>query len=179
MPDTWAWANSGAGSDYIMDLLAPYLRISKRCGRGGTRNDCFGDNTYNTLNPSVNWLNGNPSNTRSYSSTRLDNGFMIWILSDKPSCTGIVGTRKALMSYCGAIGVDINGLKPPNVFGKDTFYFHLTKYGVVPMGVKDDTSYPFSTHCNLSSTNTRNGYACTAWVIAKGNMDYLKHDISW
>jgi hypothetical protein len=77
------------------------------------------------------------------------------------------------------IGVDLNGFKKPNQLGRDTFYFFLTKYGVVPMGIKDDTFFPLQSYCRISGTTTQNGYACAAWVLAKDNMDYLHKDVNW
>lgn len=68
--------------------------------------------------------------------------------------------------------VDINGDKGPNTIGKDLFAFYITKYGVVPQGIYGDTSQPLST-CRST------GFACTAWVIKNGNMDYLRKDVSW
>ena len=71
--------------------------------------------------------------------------------------------------------------KPPNATGKDVFWFVLTKYGLVPGGLAEETgSSTFDNRCNLEKTGTMNGYGCTAWVIYNENMDYLKcNDLSW
>jgi hypothetical protein len=70
--------------------------------------------------------------------------------------------------------VDINGRKKPNKWGRDVFIFHITKYGVIPAGTKEETLYPTS-GCNTENT----GWGCAAWVVAKDNMDYLKDRVSW
>ena len=175
-PETWKWVNSGAGSEDIMNILAPHLRIMNRCGAGGSKDKCFGNVTYKTLNPTVNWA-VNPSTYQGYSASRLDNGFVFWILS-RGNCNINEGAGKQ-QYICANIGVDINGYKKPNALGKDTFYFYITKYGVVPIGTKGATLFPLDTYCKLSSTTDRNGYACTAWIITNGNMDYLHGDVSW
>ncbi len=78
---------------------------------------------------------------------------------------------------CGEIWVDINGHKRPNVVGKDLFIFNYTKDKIVMYGEKAVTeNYLKRTTCNLKSY----GYACTAWVILKENLDYLHcDDLSW
>ena len=50
---------------------------------------------------------------------------------------------------------------------------YITKNGVVPAGTLEETNIH-----TLSTCKTYGG-GCTAWVIAKGNMDYLRKDVSW
>ena len=70
---------------------------------------------------------------------------------------------------------DINGIKEPNQLSKDTFIFLIRKDKVLPSGVP--SASPFNTYCKLEPGN--GGYGCTAWVIYKGNMDYLHCDLTW
>lgn len=176
-PDTWDWgaAYSFASNDKIMSILAPYLKIIKRCGAQG---GCFSGDTYKTLNKNVSWWGPNNSGY-GYSSAQLPNGLAFWIFTQGNGCTTNRGTTKELGSVCGYAGVDLNGFKKPNQLGRDIFYFYLTKYNVIPMGTKDDNFYTLSNHCKTSGTDLHNGYACTAWILAKDNMDYLKHNVSW
>ncbi len=53
-PDTWNWGTGGdsASADKLIDYLAPYLKITKRCGG---QSGCFSPDTYKTLNKKVNW----------------------------------------------------------------------------------------------------------------------------
>ena len=83
-----------------------------------------------------------------------------------------IGNNENLKNILGDLHVDINGAKGPNVIGKDVFEFYITKNGILPAGVEGDNIFPLST-CKVT------GPACTAWIIAKGNMDYLRKDISW
>jgi hypothetical protein len=47
------------------------------------------------------------------------------------------------------------------------------------MGTKDETMITLTNQCKTSSQDQYNGYACTAWILAKDNMDYLHRDVSW
>ncbi len=84
----------------------------------------------------------------------------------------------ALAYTAGIIYYDINGIKPPNTYGKDFFFFYLTNQNIMPCGTEDETLYTFNNNC----VNVRNqaGVGCTAWVIFNENMDYLHcDDLSW
>lgn len=73
---------------------------------------------------------------------------------------------------CGDFAIDINGVKnPPNAFGKDIFYFSITAENILPMGLIAKTV--MESGCNLNSSDSSNGYACTRWIIQNKNMDYL------
>ena len=166
-------------STELFEYFKPYLKISKICGTKGN-SDCFYKGEYTTLNPSVpwSWKNFTPNEKTNYYKVVMSNGVSVWFSGDSVNCGTKLG-KKPYDAVCGAIGVDLNGVKKPNRLGVDTFYFRVTKYGNYPMEV-DNVGYGNLNHfCKLSSTEKTNGYACTAWVIIKGNMDYLKHDISW
>jgi prepilin-type N-terminal cleavage/methylation domain-containing protein len=176
-PDTWDWGTSynSASSDKIISYLAPYLKINKRCGTVG---GCFSSDQYKTLNKNINWASPNATNG-GYASAQLSNGLAFWVNTQGSGCTTDRGVTKGLSSICGNIGVDLNGYKKPNQLGRDTFYFYLTKYNVIPMGTKDETMITLTNQCKTSSQDQYNGYACTAWILAKDNMDYLHRDVSW
>lgn len=77
------------------------------------------------------------------------------------------------------IFIDINGIKGPNTFGKDFFDFYLdptdSRFLLIPGGTLT-SSNPFDSNCNSNST----GWGCTAWVVHKGNMEYLRcDDLKW
>ena len=72
------------------------------------------------------------------------------------------------------IHYDINGIKPPNTYGKDIFIFYLTENSIIPCGTTNETTFTFVDCFN------GHGYACTAWVIYNENLDYLHcKDLSW
>ena len=88
------------------------------------------------------------------------------------SCFARKGLRNVLAVY-----------RAENAWGKDWFRFYITKYGVLPKGTPDSTSFTFSKYCINASQATyggKFGEACTAWVLYNENMDYLHcDDLSW
>ena len=85
---------------------------------------------------------------------------------------------------CGDFGIDINGImNPPNSVGQDIFYFAVYPDRVVPRGSSLETLLSFDKSCNRTNAvvgSSQLGYGCAAWVIEKGNLDYLHcDDLSW
>lgn len=44
---------------------------------------------------------------------------------------------------------------------------------------EEDKGKNLTQHCSKDSKERLNGFACSAWVIYNGNMNYLKKSISW
>ena len=108
----------------------------------------------------------------------LADGSTVFMINEK-NCTVNYGSNR-LQNICGMIGIDINGFKPPNKIGVDTFYLWIAKDGIIPPGTKEETHTKLSTECNIKSTSGKtNGVACASWVITKGNMDYLRQTVNW
>jgi len=162
--DTWNWiaSDDGTGATNALNILAKYLKISKNCG---TATGCLPDVSIKNLD-NLNSINQN--NDTKYAKAILDDGTLLIIISRSPNCKNSRGTTLALQNICGFISVDTNGFQGPNQVGKDYFDFYITRYGIIPIGTVDEISYPPS-NCNKADT----GKACTAWVLQKGNMDYL------
>lgn len=106
---------------------------------------------------------------------RLSDGttfFHSWYVG---GCTSNQGTFLA----CGDFTVDLNGADGPNVIGIDQFLFFYSETGLVPVGYKGH-SRTVETHCMVNDTVVYNGYGCTAWVIEKGTMPWLRgKQVSW
>ena len=132
---------------------------------------------YGSLRTPFSYLSGESRGTQTYY-FRLKNGAWVgslWV--ENPRCTTNFGVIK---NYCGDFTVDINGADGPNRVGRDKFVFIATKDHIIPLGAKGfDTVRPVKTHCNMKSTASYNGYGCTAWVIYKKNMDYLRKEVDW
>lgn len=167
-PETWASSGGGSGGENILNVLAPYLKIVKNCGRNA---GCFPDNGK--------FINNAAFNINTYvpdAKAQLTDGSLIYAWA-APSC-GVVGTSPALQSACGDLGVDINGFKGPNQLGVDTFTFFITKSGIVPYGAQQSSVNTFDADCKNKTTQ---GFGCAAWVIYNENLDYLKcgASLSW
>lgn len=151
------------------DMFVKQLNVQKVCGTS-TNEDCFSKENggaYKYFEGTV-WANMN-SFAPLYK-IRLNDGMSVAIYVG--NVYESKGNSEALNNVYGYFCVDVNGDKGPNTLGKDTFCFHITKYGILANGSPDDTGAPFST-CRT------NGNGCTAWVVTKGNMDYLQKDVSW
>ena len=73
------------------------------------------------------------------------------------------------------------GPKGKNTFGKDLFCFRMADKGIIPRGAKQAVSYGIAdeTLAETCNRNVASGWGCAAWVVYKGNMDYLRKDVSW
>lgn len=172
-PDTWNLVDDKDGSMPMIDKLTPYLNIVKSCNDYTPTQDCFPSGLYTCLHaPDIFDFNV------SFPGAQLADGTLIAAMVSDPDCpTWPHGNNVLLNNLCGRYFVDINGFKSPNQFGKDTFGFYLTKGGIVPMGIKEESFDGFTNGCKASDAD---GLSCTAWVIYNGNMDYLKcSDLDW
>jgi len=67
---------------------------------------------------------------------------------------------------CGEVSVDVNGLKPPNIPGRDAFVFYIRKDGMlIPFGsyLKNQNGYYYS----YRQWNGGSNYSCRNFVTAK------------
>lgn len=171
-PDDWnlvAWGDT-TGALNLFAKISSYLKIYKNCG---VSLDCSSGISYKTLD-GADWSLLNGSGT---AKAQLVDGTILYVFSFG-SCSNVRGLSAPLQNVCGAYSVDINGIKGPNQLGKDLFEFYLTRDGIIPRGVAQDTTTPFDTTC----ASGNDGRGCTAWVIMNENLDYLKKgctDLTW
>lgn len=169
-PDNWVSVSNDAAQNAlaIENIFAPYLKVLKTC------------NSDTTCIPAWTYLEGGSWAPTDGAALYLTDGtiviFRYWGDTN-------AGATTALSHVVAPIHVDINGLKKPNVIGKDIFRFILTRDGgILPSGTNGDTSGSFDDLCiNKSSLNT-SGQGCTAWAMYNENMDYLKPckmSLSW
>lgn len=165
-PDTWSIVQTNAGGAPMLTTLIPYLKVDLSCP--SLVLGCFPPVTYNYLSSGSYGMINNSDFTKArlYDGTLISSSYAI-----SSSCGSSYGNTVSLQNVCGWYFVDINGYKGPNQFGRDTFVFYLTKYGIVPAGTPQDTSRTFSSECK--DKTTADGWGCTAWVIYNENMDYL------
>ena len=76
---------------------------------------------------------------------------------------------------------DINGTKEPNQWGKDLFQFYAAYEHIAPAGLPSGAySFDSNTFDNTCTSVAQSGYGCAAWLVYKGNMDYLHcSGLSW
>ena len=159
----------------LLEIFTKYLKTLRICNNKGLPACFYSSNT--TISSTHTLTEG-----RAYSAI-LMNGVGLVFVPRSSSCTYNVGTTEALQHVCADIWVDIDGPRGENAFAKDFFRFHLTEYGIVPKGTKEDTTFSFASTCYTTKTSVYGwnyGESCTAWVIYNENMDYLHcDDLSW
>ena len=163
--------NIESGKKIYEILFKPYFKIAKDCG-GYNTDKCFSNSTK--------WLNntagGGQTDLDIYKITLDDGSSVAWISE---------GTAEYAERRLISIRYDVNGIKGPNQWGKDFFEFSIVSdmqrpqpYGFPP-NIGGGTRYNFNTYCQKNSDTNYSGRGCAAWVIYKGNMDYLHKNIQW
>lgn len=180
-PNNWTLTakDSPVGAVNLLTKFSAYLKFTKNCGTS-TTSDCFGNGMYKK----VGGADGEVINENTaVAKALLTNGMSFGVKVISPTCIEATprGDSLSLASVCAVAYIDVNGNKKPNAYGKDFFYFLITKYGIIPYGTVGDTSSPFSTSCKTAlTTSSTHGNGCTAWVIYNNNMDYLHcSDLDW
>ena len=141
----------GNGSTQIYEkIIKPYFYVKKD---GGLDKSLFGDIDYYCMDGSKSCNSINVKN-RQYA-VELKDGGLLWFsgrASDSPE------------GYVAYFYYDINGTQKPNKFGEDSFAFRAINRDI----------YPFDDVSGISAcNNVASGFGCTAWVVYRGNMDYL------
>ena len=173
LPNDGSWFN-GKNAKLLLDMFVPYLKIQKYCGTKA-------DNCWPSDKP-FKWLNGETNsgvkfnNQAPYSTVLLQNGISLAFYK-------LEAVNDAL-NHESTTGLIYAWIKPggEEVVGKDIFVFSISDAGVFPVGVdhtinKEKKDW-IDNDCSIKKGGT--GQACTAWVLYKGNMDYLHcDDLSW
>ncbi len=144
--------NGDMQDSLLANYLKPYLKISKDCA---SENNCIASVNYKLLDGS-DW--GNYGVSKRYYKMILADGSYLWTRDSGSGKCNI--SDGGYPNTCGIIWFDVNGKKPPNAVGKDTFVFLVLKNSIVPS--RGD-------NCKLNST----GWGCAAYILQHGDMKYL------
>lgn len=119
---------SVAASDCLTNAFASHMNITKKCDLAITQG-CWAA-TFKDLK-------GTTIVQNNQSSIILSNGSALFFAWEADACGSGWGGA-SFSPRCGYINVDINGLKGPNVVGKDIFGFHILEKSVKPWGTQGD-----------------------------------------
>lgn len=203
------------GNPHPGSIIASYMKIAKNCGTAQNQG-CWSDSTGIFLNDPPSsaptsgmavWYNGSgmgasinmegdSSAALYYKFVTIDGmSFAIWDNStrggydeDDKNCAQDWSTHKSghMTQTCGVVVVDVNGIKKPNILGRDTFIFWITNGKgplLYPRGGMDDygdggpdfwwnNNASGSDFCSGKSGKTLGEY-CTGRIIEKSwTMDY-------
>lgn len=151
--DTWVFPTSDSATqnkEFAKTYLVPYLNISKTCDNNPS--DCYPERFY--------YLNGTSigSGTTRYFLTLTD-GTALRIYWNLPELVNIE--------------IDLNGINPPNRYGRDIFVFGISRRACCPKGFNN--CYTEATRENIAksggpcaSDKTGVGSGCGALIMKDG-----------
>ena len=148
----FSFFNAGKTHNHFRDALAPYIRFVKT---GGTTSLFPSFYKYYKNYSGGGWAMLN------YAGGITTDGIYYGFLNNSNGCTTTEGT---LQNVCGYFFTDTNGLKGPNMYGKDFNFFWVVKksgtYVVYPRGI---TGNGMTCVAGSNSQNTSRG--CTAYYF--------------
>ncbi len=157
------WVHNGE----ILKNLLPFLDVAKDCKYN--LSGCAPVEPYLYLKGNEIWT---VENNATFYRILLNDGTTLYLVS---------ATRPKTNPYkfANEFYVDINGIKPPNVLGKDLFGFSYTDRGFIPWGganLQEGVFYPHDGDC---ANTKQTGWGCARWVIERGNQEYLHKQTKW
>lgn len=153
--ENWNYETTTIVPYQLAAYFKPHLNVIKDC-QGGS--GCIYEGNYKLLNGEE-WNNYNSMSA--YYSMILNDGTIMWFRSDY----SVEHCKKSDIGYsntCGLFWIDVNGIKPPNTIGKDTFAFALLPDRIAPSKTDD---------CK----RTGKGWGCANFIIVNNNMNYPKN----
>lgn len=148
---------SGEGDNSCMKNVFKSKFISvKDCDINNTASNCF------PAQSSIKYLNGTNANSwyinNDLQAALITNDgatFAFWL--DSPACTSNYGP--GYTNECGWVTVDVNGIKPPNTWGRDIYLFFIYADVIRPCLGGVTTSVIASDDCG---TGANYGYTCAS-----------------
>lgn len=153
--NTGIWTESSANEIFEL-LFKSYYKIDKNCGTTNT-GSCMSNDKYLSFQGGKHLDYGNRNG---YYKIILKDGSLVFFRGKDPSDP----TEHLGVYY------DVNGVRGPNQVGTDLFLFIGKDNHIEPEGLST-----FDSKCSKKS-----GFNCTAWVVYKENLDYLRcDDLQW
>lgn len=167
---------TGATAQTIGDAIISYIKVVKNCQQN-LNQGCFS----NSVSP---YYDGSGTRTNydanpSYKFITAD-GSSIMVADYADGCTTNFGSG-TLSQICGAVFIDVNGLKGPNNIGRDLFNFVITSRGTLyPNGGGFLQNPPGTSQywkdlgaCQPATSGSLSGWYCTGRVMDEGwQMNY-------
>lgn len=161
------------------EALMPYFKVVKNC-KAGTDTSCMAQafKYYDGSHPDDKLI----FNQNYYKFISADNiSFAVWNYAHdhnaswtdcKPSQSR--NATNHMTKICAGVWMDVNGLQPPNILGRDVFHFYITNGKgplLYPQGGLDDGNYWKNTlRC---TADNKWAYECAGRIIEEGwEMNY-------
>lgn len=148
---------TAAGATCTKDAWKKYIRYTKDCDGG----NAYGSTNCFTATSNIRFLNGSAENSGAYFDTAIRSGLTskdgmnITFYHWSASCTASFHDPAYAGKLCGAITVDVNGFKKPNMVGKDIYMFVIYSDRISPVSPAEYSATP-TDDCIAGST----GYTC-------------------
>lgn len=150
--------NSQAIDNCFKDVFKQKLKYAKECSGGATLGDCFPAES-NVKNLNKNNASDAYLGNGYTSGLVLNDGTSLALYLNNTLCKGTAGPNYP-NTECGFITIDVNGVKPPNTWGRDIYLFFIYTDAIRPSAVGVVESWAAnSDDCN---TGTNNGYTCAS-----------------
>jgi len=155
--------------------VVTYLKIAKNCGTPAG-NNCFPEYTgFNYDKDSVFYTGYNMNNVSDMYRFTTINGVSYLLERNDYNFTALTPTG-SLSQVCGKLEIDVNGHKPPNRYGRDTFRFYITNgkgAALYPYGGKEYELIWWDGSTKLCNPTNTVGFYCAGRVIEEGwEMNY-------
>lgn len=138
-------------ADYPV-LFAKYMKKVEVCEAGTASGKCWAKDWYYTNGSKVS------SQESTSASLILPSGTSMLFYFMSESCDSTNELKEPI--GCGRIRVDLNGIKKPNVVGRDIFDFYVTKDALIARGSEKTTA------------NMTADWGRAAYLLQNGKMDY-------
>lgn len=171
--------NAYATPALMMSAMATKLKVQKTCPGASTIGDCWASKVAN-IDKSVSDLGGAANTSYMWDSDTvvMNNGAVVLVnrgyYSIGCSQSGFF-SGNGNKGVCAMVYLDVNGLKSPNILGRDVFAFYFANSsGILPDGYPGTDDYGGGdwSLCDPSAGGVWNGIACGGRILVKGSMDY-------
>ena len=157
----WPAQNSTEGTETIFSFIEPYIKTVKKCG---DTSGCWAQNTKSLSGSDAMWFT--PRLTEVYNLVLSDGtSVIVDVLGERYTVLGLNSDVKQYSII--AFWVDVNGIKGPNIFGRDIFAFALANKWLVPFGYANN-----SANCNPNIKSTASGIDCAYKVLQEKAINY-------
>lgn len=176
-------ADEFAEAKDVINELATKLKYQKICDSTNYDGVCWHSDNSGLGSPEVAM---NLTKTRPifdvnhvYDGILLNNGMLIGISDNffDSTCSSAWSWDDATgeRTYCADIFIDVNGIKEPNIMGRDIFGYNLGKYKFDPDGLDNQDISLSDGYCDTiadPASAPENGKACTYKLILDHAMNY-------
>ena len=150
----------------IVSFYTPYLKTLKDCKQS---KGCWATTTIKGLGGTTSRLDefSGSFDCAKHSIALTDGTYIVFDIYGSLSTFGIENDFPNNNNTTMGFFVDLNGAKNPNVVGRDIFTFALTKHGIVPAGIHNN-----SAHCTRELNDWNSGIDCAAKVLKEEDLKY-------